>query len=269
MLTIDVLISVTNQRIVRIKDLLLEEAEGVHYVVSYQYTDEKFLALMPEPLEKYSDVLVEKQKGRGLSKSRNRALQLAQGDLIYFIDDDTVLIPEAIETIRKTFEENPDVDIALFQAQNYTGQLLREYSTEIQEVTKFQDCFKVLAYEMVCRRKKVQGILQYDTRFGLGSQKFLCYEQQVWLEDAIRAGLKIKYFPLPIIKTSAIYKPLLLLMDSHVQQAMGGLLAYTYKAKAPFVACHLAYLLSKKGKCSFFKLLKSLLQGLVMLHREK
>ena len=267
MLTIDILISATNQRIVRIKDLLLEEAEGVHYVVSYQYSDDKFLSLIPPPLETYADVVIDKNKGKGLSKSRNRALELAQNDLVYFIDDDTVLIPEAIDVIRKTFEENPDVDIALFQAQTYAGAPLRDYPREAKEVTSFRDRFPVLAYEMVCRREKVQGILKYDTRFGLGSGRFLCYEQQVWLEDALRAGLKIKYFPSPIIKTSAIYKPLLLLMDSHVQQALGGLLAYVYKAKAPVSACHFAYYMARKGKRNFFSVLKSLMQGIFLLNR--
>ena len=51
MLTLDILISVTNAKIVRIKEMLPEPQEGVREISSYQETDEKFLKLFPPVLE--------------------------------------------------------------------------------------------------------------------------------------------------------------------------------------------------------------------------
>ena len=240
MLTLDILISVTNAKIVRIKEMLPEPQEGVRYIISYQYTDEKFLKLFPPVLESYPDVRVIKTQGKGLSRSRNSALSLAQGDLVYFIDDDTCFLPHTIDIIRQTFEQHPESDICLFQAQY----------------------INTLAYEMVCRRDKVQGIVRYDERFGLGSEQFHCYEQQVFLYDALRADLRIDYFAIPVIQTSAIYKPLLINRDHHIQQAMGGLLGYVYPYSAVPKAFHLAYIVSQRSKCSFFRLLFQLLKGI-------
>ena len=265
MLTIDILISVKDSHIVRIKDSLPEEMPGVHYIISYQYTDEKFLRLIPEQLEKYPDVLIIKTNRTGVSESRNTALSYAQSDLIYFIDDDMHLIPGAIENIRETFEQNPKVDIALFQAQNYSGKILREYPKDEKKIETFIDCFKILTSEMVCRRNKVQGILKFDTRFGLGSGCFICYEQQIWLEDAKRAKLKIKYFPIPIIQTSALYLPLQIFVNNNVQKAMGGLLSYVYGHIASVKAFQFAFLSSQKEKCQLLSFNNALIKGILRL----
>ena len=262
MLTLDILISVTNAKIVRIKEMLPEPQEGVRYIISYQYTDEKFLKLFPPVLESYPDVRVIKTQDKGLSRSRNSALSLAQGDLVYFIDDDTCFLPHTIDIIRQTFEQHPESDICLFQAQNYSGAPLRSYPSKPQQVTTFAQYINTLAYEMVCRRDKVQGIVRYDERFGLGSEQFHCYEQQVFLYDALRADLRIDYFAIPVIQTSAIYKPLLINRDHHIQQAMGGLLGYVYPYSAVPKAFHLAYIVSQRSKCSFFRLLFQLLKGI-------
>ena len=41
MLTLDVLICTFNKGIVRIEDVILPQREGIHYIVSYQYNDER------------------------------------------------------------------------------------------------------------------------------------------------------------------------------------------------------------------------------------
>ena len=43
MLTIDILISVKDKKIVRIKEALPEAQEGVKYIICFQYTDEKVI----------------------------------------------------------------------------------------------------------------------------------------------------------------------------------------------------------------------------------
>lgn len=269
MLSIDVLISVKDTRIVRIKEALPDEIPGVKYYICYQYTDEKYLKLIPEALENYPDVTLIKSREVGLSKSRNTILDRATADLIYFVDDDTQIIPYAIENIRKVFEQHQDVDIAFFQAQSYAGKPLREYSLKEKNISSFHDILRSSTNEMVCRREKVQGNLSFNTHFGLGSGMFVCYEQQVFLQEALKHHLKLRYFPLPIIKTSAIYKTRLIGVDKHVQRALGGLLGYVYKARSPLKACWYASKISGKNVLDYLAVLKILLQGIVLERRNR
>ena len=101
-MTLDILICYLNKGIVRIDDLLLPQCKDVRYIVSYQYTDERYLELIPSSLASRVDVVISTHKGQGLSSNRNHALELAKADLVMFVDDDTHLTNDAIETIFNT-----------------------------------------------------------------------------------------------------------------------------------------------------------------------
>lgn len=268
MLTIDVLISVVNAQIARLKDLPQNLQEGVRFIISFQYTDEKYLEMIPAELKNSPDISIVMKKERGLSVSRNAVLGHATADLIYFIDDDTHLLPDTFATIRKTFEENPDVDIAAFEAQTYSGDTLREYPQKGKEMKFFElDLYKVLACETVCRRGKVQGTLHYDGRFGLGSHCALCYEQQVFLAEALKAGLKIEFFKRPIVQTSAIFKPMLIFVDRHVQISLGCLIYYLYGLKAYQKAFYIARTAAQNKCCKFWPYFTNMLAGISKLRK--
>lgn len=269
MKTLDILISVKDSKIVRIKESLPEPREGVKYIICFQYTDDKYLDLIPSALEGYPDVTLLKRKEIGLSNSRNTALSYATSDLILFLDDDTILVPYAIDNIFKTFESNPDIDMAIFQSQSYAGKLLRDYPTKQKDIRSFKDRYKVLAYEVVCKREKIQGQICYNTKFGLGSTLFTCFEQQVFLEDALRKNLVLRYFPLPLVKTSAIYKPRLVLVDKHVQRALGGLLSYVYGKRAIIKGFSYVYKHARRGKVKFFPFLHAVIQGISIQQRNR
>ena len=122
-MTLDILICSLNKGIVRIDDLLRLEQDGVRYVVSYQYTDERYLELVPDVLKQRKDVVLSVYKGQGLSNNRNHALELAKADLVIFADDDSRLSDEAPAIIEKIFSEDPDLDVAFFRASTYTGKM--------------------------------------------------------------------------------------------------------------------------------------------------
>ena len=69
MMTLDILICTLNKGIVRMADILMEPREGVHYIVSYQYTDERYLDLIPSVVNERSDVSLYKYPGQGLKSS--------------------------------------------------------------------------------------------------------------------------------------------------------------------------------------------------------
>ena len=57
-MTLDILICSLNKGIVRVQDVLLPQQENVRYIVSYQYTDERYLDLIPSCLSTRTDVTI-------------------------------------------------------------------------------------------------------------------------------------------------------------------------------------------------------------------
>lgn len=266
MKTLDILICTLNARIVRIPDMLMAPTERVRYVVSFQYTDEKYLSMMPKSLKEREDVTVVQLQGEGLSANRNNALKYATSDLVYLVDDDARFLPDSLATIFSVFESYSEgVDIALFKAQTYAGRDLREYTSEEGPCTTFADLLPVLTMEMVCRRDRVQGFLSFDSRFGLGAEQLTCYEEQIFLDDARRQGLNICYFALPIVQTSALYVPRMIYVDSKVQRSYGALLYHFYGWRAYVRAFFFALSGKRKRLCHFLPVFKRQLEGIAYI----
>ena len=78
---LNILICSLNKGIVRVPEVLLETRPDVAYIVSYQYTDERYLELIPSILKTRNDVQLFCYKGEGLSANRNLAMDKANGDL--------------------------------------------------------------------------------------------------------------------------------------------------------------------------------------------
>lgn len=268
-MTLDILICSLNKGIVRIDDLLLPQRKGVRYIVSYQYTDERYLELVPAALSSRVDVLVSAYKGQGLSSNRNHALELAKADLVMFADDDARLTTEAVDSILNTFEQHPQLDVAFYRASTYTGKLLKKYPEVEREITSIPDDYTISTIEMVCRRESIQGKVHFDERFGLGTRFLTCGEEEVWLFDALRAGLSIRYFPLKIVETSTMLKRSMIYVDAGVQRSKGALTYYKYGASA-WVRCFcFAFDSTRKGLCHFIPMLRHLYQGILYLRHNK
>ena len=268
-MTLDILICSLNKGIVRIDDLLLPQRKGVRYIVSYQYTDERYLELVPSALSSRVDVLVSAYKGQGLSSNRNHALELAKADLVMFADDDARLTTEAVDSILNTFEQHPQLDVAFYRASTYTGKLLKKYPDVEREITSIPDDYTISTIEMVCRRESIQGKVHFDERFGLGTRFLTCGEEEVWLFDALRAGLSIRYFPLKIVETSTMLKRSMIYVDAGVQRSKGALTYYKYGASA-WVRCFcFAFDSTRKGLCHFIPMLRHLYQGILYLRHNK
>ena len=267
-MTLDILICSLNKGIVRIDDLLLPQRKGVRYIVSYQYTDERYLELVPAAISSRVDVLVSAYKGQGISSNRNHALELAKADLVMFADDDARLTTEAVDSILNTFEQHPQLDVAFYRASTYTGKLLKKYPEVERDITSIPDDYTISTIEMVCRRESIQGKVHFDERFGLGTRFLTCGEEEVWLFDALRAGLSIRYFPLKIVETSTMLKRSMIYVDAGVQRSKGALTYYKYGASA-WVRCFcFAFDSTRKGLCHFIPMLRHLYQGILYLRHK-
>lgn len=266
-MTLEILICSLNKGIVRVEDVLLPQCENVRYVVSYQYTDERYLELIPQQLKERSDVSLYTYCGEGLSANRNLALEKATADLIMYADDDEHLLPDTFDMVNSVFTAHPDLDVAFFCASTYTGKLLKNYPTEDFEVKGMPESYSISAIEMVCRRTAVQGKIRFDERFGLGTKFLTCGEEEIWLEDAMHHKLKMHYFPKKIAETSTMMKKSLIYVDAGVQRSHGAIAYYRYGATAWFVCLKFALNSASAGMCHFLPFLRHLMEGIRYMRR--
>lgn len=266
-MTIDILICSLNKGIVRVENVLRKPEEGVHYIVSYQYTDERYLDLIPESLKERPDLELHTINGQGLSANRNAALTKAKADIVIFADDDARLTDETFSTIRRTFEENPSLDIAFFQATTYTGKSLKNYPSEERTITAIPTDYSISAIEMAARRTALQNNLSFDERFGLGARFLTCGEEDVWLTDALRLNLNIKYFPRKIVETSTMLKRSLVYVDAGVQRSKGAFSYYTMGWRAWLHCIAFAINGTRQGYCHFIPMMRHLSEGIRYMQR--
>lgn len=190
---LSLLICTFNEGISNIFDLLLPPSEQVEYVISFQYTDSTYLALIPHTLAERSDVKIVSYKGKGLSANRNHALQHCTTELALICDDDVRYTPDKLSMLIKLFEQHPEVDIALFQVAHPNGAFIKAYAAHSYEYSQRPRGSYVSSCEIALRTSAPYPL--FDLRFGLGAPFLACGEEEVWLHQAWLQGSRIRYFP--------------------------------------------------------------------------
>ena len=262
MMTLDILICSIDKGIVRVQDVLLEPREGVRYVVSYQYTDARYLDLIPASVKGREDVSLFLYKARGLSANRNMALDKATADLVMYADDDARLLDDTPDRAIAPFVADEELDVAFFQASTYTGRPLKSYPEKSFRISRREQDYGISALEMVCRRRRVQGKVRFDERFGLGTRFLTCGEEEVWLDDALRAGLRMAYIPQKLVETSTMLKSAELYSSAGVMRSRGAIMYYRYGSAAFFSCFRLALSSWREGRCGFWMMFTHLIEGI-------
>lgn len=216
--TLDILICTIADRIDRTIGMLLPQRQGVRYVISVQYTSEP--PALPSALQSRTDVTISLLQGMGLSRNRNNAILMSTAQICLIADDDNLYKPEYIDCIFDTWLQNPDADIITFQAQTYQGEPLHTYPAPY-----------ICSQEITLRRDSIlSNNVLFDERFGLGSQYLCAGEEDVFMFDARKAGLKVKYEPQVIVQTDKNTTGIRFLTDKKVQITRGATFRYIYGA---------------------------------------
>lgn len=130
---------------------------------------------------------------RGISRSRNAALERARGKLLAIVDDDIEYLPSALATLRRGFAAHPSAAVVTFQfLARETGLPAKRYPPRAIEHGRLSAA-SVSSIEIVLRRD-LAGHLRFDERFGLGAA-LSSGEENIWLQDVLRSGLTAGYYP--------------------------------------------------------------------------
>lgn len=131
-------------------------------------------------------------KERGLSKSRNRAIDNSDADICVIADDDVVYVDGYAEKIIQAYEKYPDADIIAFSVPSTNSD--RPTACLKTGNVDFIHSMKLASFQLTFKRESLikQGI-RFNELFGAGAT-YTCGEENILLAECIRKGLKIKYF---------------------------------------------------------------------------
>lgn len=127
---------------------------------------------------------------RGLSKSRNWAIQHAGGDVCLLCDDDEQLDSSYEKVILKAYEALSDADIICFRISNQPSRLKQK----TQRLTKWT-AMRIASWQITFRRESIlKSGIRFDEDMGAGTGNG-GGEEVKFLRDCIKAGLKAYYVP--------------------------------------------------------------------------
>ncbi|WHY86074.1 glycosyltransferase family A protein [Neobacillus novalis] len=136
-------------------------------------------------------------KERGLSNSRNRAVENAAGDICVLADDDVIYDNDYREKIQGAYDLHKDADIIAFQVIRTGSTRLKKFRN-YTSVENYVSCMKISSVEITFKRESIlKSGIKFNSLFGAGSHFYLG-EESIFLYDCLKKGLKIVYVPVRI-----------------------------------------------------------------------
>jgi len=118
-------------------------------------TDES-LKILKELKNEDSRIIIINQENKGSGSARNKGLELASGDYIYFIDSDDMITPSTIEKLYNSAIRN-NSDLVLYKIGNIkNGELIFNNILPIEKIFKYED-FNNLSFNYKSIKKHVMN----------------------------------------------------------------------------------------------------------------
>ena len=136
--------------------------------------------------EEYENFKIYSYNEKGISKSRNKALENANGDILLLCDDDVTYNNEYETIIKNEFKKNKDADIIIFNLESINRKI--RYNKRNKKV-HFYNCLRYGTYRIAMRKQAVTDI-KFNELFGPNS-KYCSGEDGLFLIDCLKKGLKL------------------------------------------------------------------------------
>lgn len=132
-------------------------------------------------------------KERGLSKSRNMAMQNSSADICLIADNDEIFYNDMEKNILNAYKEIPQADIIVFNLYNKKTKL----KNKIYKLKRLE-CWRVCSWQISFKRKSIlDKNIKFDVKLGAGTGNG-AGEENKFLFDAHDKGLKIYHYPINI-----------------------------------------------------------------------
>lgn len=165
--------------------------EGVEYTVSWQQPKGD----IPSYLASRDDFRILKFYTKGSSTNHNHAIDAARGEILLMADDDQKYTADSLRAIISAFDSHPDCDFLTFRFT--TDGPAKYYPSESFDWRKPPKGAYVSTIEMAVRRSSLTPDTRFDENFGVNCP-FACGDDQVFLHNLLKAGLKGRFIPMDI-----------------------------------------------------------------------
>lgn len=130
---------------------------------------------------------------RGLSRSRNMALQNASADICVLCDDDERLSDGYPKMIENAYSTLTKADFIAFNINRIGSPITEKLFTKPKRIGRFKTYGSV---HITFRRASIiDGNISFNTRFGTGSGEYLCDEDSIFCVSCRKNGLKMYASP--------------------------------------------------------------------------
>lgn len=129
---------------------------------------------------------------RGLSNSRNMAINHADSEICLISDDDEIFVDDLQESILKAYSEIPDADIIIFRIKNFPTKIKRK----VHRMKKLE-LLRTSSWMISFKLKSVKYKIRFDNKIGSGTGNG-GGEEIKFLLDCYKMGLRIYHYPFEI-----------------------------------------------------------------------
>lgn len=137
---------------------------------------------------------------RGLSRSRNMAIDSSDAEICILCDNDVVYVDDYEQLIVNEYEKRPDADIIVFYIKRKEKPIP---NYPVDKKMGYLSVLKIFSPEISFRKDSIKG-LRFNEDFGAGSGKYIMGEENIFLYDALKAGKKIYYVPIKIAELKEV-----------------------------------------------------------------
>lgn len=178
-----------------VDSLVVQPYRPVRLIVVDQNEDDRVAPILEQLPEDVPAVRLRSE--RGLSRARNVGLEVVEGELVAFADDDCWYGPKLLTQVTRFLGEHPDyggVTVRLFDASGApsTG----HWHSSPGPVNRFNVFFRATSCTIFLRREVVEEVGPFDEELGAGAQtEFLSGEETDYLLRALASGFAVWYEP--------------------------------------------------------------------------
>lgn len=128
---------------------------------------------------------------RGLAKSRNMAIENSKGEICVIADDDLIYSVGFQDVILEAYRIYPEASIIAFEVPSTDSK--RPTSSLAEGKVDFLHTLKISSFQITFKRQDiVDNNISFNELFGAGA-KYTCGEEHIFLAEALKKGLKVKY----------------------------------------------------------------------------
>lgn len=148
----------------------------------------------------HSNVRILNSFEKGLSKSRNLALENALGKILLIADDDVVYQEGFVTKIINAYNKFQEATVINFCALKSNGNLIKKYPLNSKENLNLFDILNTSSIEMTLNKVILDTVkIRFDENFGLGGI-FEMGEEAVFLFDLKKKNKQLVFEPEVIVK---------------------------------------------------------------------